>query len=101
MTDIRRQKEAGHGFPKQRRLYAIRTSPEGVEWAGVRVDQVQHHREWRRRNGTKTRRGIGARWWKVFPGCCKNVVREQETSIRDSTTQQENSRLPEPWRLQS
>lgn len=28
----------------------------------------------------------GARWWKVFLGCCKNVVSEQETSVRDSTT---------------
>lgn len=47
---------------------------------------AQHRGERRRRNGTKTRRGIGARWWKVFLGCRKNVVREQETSIRDSTT---------------
>lgn len=72
-------------IPKQRRLYVIRTSPEGVEWARMRVDQVQHRRERRRRNGTKTRRGIRARWWKVFLGC-RNFVREQETSIRDSTT---------------
>lgn len=32
--------------PNREGFYAFRTSPEGVEWAGVRVDQVQHHREY-------------------------------------------------------
>lgn len=61
----------------------IRTSPEGVEWAWVRGDQVQHHREWRRRNGTKTRRDMGPGGGKSFRGAAKMlfVNRKQASEI--------------------
>lgn len=60
-------------IPKQRRLYVIRKLPGGVRWGWRRVGQVQCPREPGRRNSTKTRPDIGARWRKFFSGCCKMV----------------------------